>query len=41
MRAIPVNQTGTFGGNISTVAEVEDLKYENKNLRTDIKQLRD
>jgi hypothetical protein len=41
MRATAINQTGTFGGNIGTVADVEDLKLENKNLKTDIKQLRD
>lgn len=41
MRATPINQTGTFGGNIGNAADMEDLKLENKNLKSDLKQLRD
>ena len=41
MRAAPVNCTGTFGGNIGTAVDVEDLKQENKKLKADLKLSRD
>jgi hypothetical protein len=41
MRAAPVNSTGTFGGNIGTAVDVEDLKLENKKLKADLKLSRD
>lgn len=41
MRTTPINCTGTFGGNINTAADVEDLKLENKKLKADLKLSRD